>query len=137
MDKVENESDYQSCAETYATFCVYSDELTCEEIELLVGVKASRVVRIGDRASIKRNAFFLSSEGEISSFDSRVHLSYLINKLKGLDVTAMKKQKCEFYITCFWVSSSGNGGPMLDVELMGNLSQLGLDLEFDVYFDSE
>jgi hypothetical protein len=37
-------------------------------------------------------------------------------------------------MTCFWVSRSGEGGPILSPATMSRVSALGARLEFDIYF---
>jgi hypothetical protein len=39
-------------------------------------------------------------------------------------------------ICCYWVSATGNGGPVLSPELLGRLAKYNLTLSFDIHFES-
>ncbi len=43
---------------------------------------------------------------------------------------------CQTDICNYWVSN-GQGGPSLDVEMLGALHDLGLPIWFDMYFERE
>jgi hypothetical protein len=37
------------------------------------------------------------------------------------------------YVSCYWLSANGHGGPELSHEVMLRLASLKLDIAFDVY----
>jgi len=86
------------------------------------------------------NAWFLSSEGKISSMDLRRHLDWLLDKL---DPTAdrlkdiQRQPGVQMAVGCVWWSARGQGGPTLWPEQMGRLANLNLECGFDIAFFGE
>jgi hypothetical protein len=46
-------------------------------------------------------------------------------------------QGCQLVVNCYWVSATGQGGPMIWPETMQQLANLGMELWFDVYFNKD
>ena len=138
---------YPTCAETYVTLCVYHQNLDPEAVTRLLNLQPSSCHRrgdvldaLGEQASHSRQArnggWFLTSRGSIDSPDVRMHLDWLIDRLAGASgaLSALREQDCETVVSCYWLSAHGHGGPMLAPDMMHQLSELGLELWFDIYF---
>lgn len=88
---------------------------------------------------VKKNGWFLSTENEIQSVDCGRHIDWLLEKLSGKENVIHKLQQAgaKVDISCFWVSKSGHGGPMLKPNQMRELAHLNIEIWWDVYFDNE
>lgn len=131
--------DYSSCSRTYATLCIYHDVLKPEEISSLLGLKPDRVVNKGTQAGrgiVPSNGWFRTSQNRTDSRDVRFHIALLVKLLwpRKKKLSVLKKKGCEFKISCFWESASGNGGPYFDHAFIKELSALPLDLDLDIWF---
>src|SRR5690606_31118503 len=79
-----------TCARTYANLRIYSGELDPSLIEERIKVPATQINRKGDvrinsrgrSRVLPENAWFLSSEGHVTSMDLRHHLDWLLAKLE-------------------------------------------------------
>jgi len=131
--------DYSSCKKTFVTLCVYHEYKNIELVSELLGIDPTRVCNKGDKRHIKKNGWFYTTKDLIESRDVRRHLYFLTDKLDGkyIEISKLKSMGFEIFIMCFWESSTGNGGPMLNSSLMGKLYLLGLDLDFDIWIGNE
>lgn len=82
------------------------------------------------------SGWFLTTDGEVESLDSRQHVDWLIQELKGTEsaFAQVVDRASKVDIMCFWESKGGHGGPQVSPEQMRELACLGLSLKFDVYF---
>lgn len=82
-------------------------------------------------------AWFLETDRVIASKDVRRHVDWLIEQLTGKEeiVRQVLANQGRVEVSCYWFSSNGHGGPMLSPYTMGKLSELGIGIWFDVYFD--
>lgn len=64
------------------------------------------------------------------------HIDYLLEAIDGKDdlLASLVREGWEIDVSVFWVSNGG-GGPMISPQTMGRLSQLNLEIGFDVYFN--
>ncbi|MHB8966988.1 MAG: DUF4279 domain-containing protein [Thermoleophilia bacterium] len=134
---------YETCAETYATLCIYHEDLDPEEINLILGLESSWSCRKGDpvskkepdRSQHRQGAWLLSTEGRIDSKDSRRHIVWLLGQVENKSeiLTDLQNNSYEMRISCFWVSKHGHGGPIVSTEECERLSRLGIELYFDFY----
>jgi hypothetical protein len=140
------DDDYATCARTYVTLCVYPPaEMDPAEVTGRLGLEATSSHRIGELRPVStrrvpsrawsRSTWFLSSEGEVGSRDVRRHIDWLLDHLtdRTLTLTELRAAGCETVLSCYWVSASGHGGPMLWPEQLARLAECGLELWFDVY----
>jgi hypothetical protein len=83
------------------------------------------------------NGWFLSTENEIKSVDCGRHVDWILDKLDGKEnvMHQLQKEGATIDISCFWVSKSGHGGPMLNPIQMSRLAKLNLQIWWDIYFD--
>jgi hypothetical protein len=133
---------YATCEKTYATLCIYlPDQYDPNSLSEELGITPSRIQVKGENreGSIMRwpTAWFLTTDEIIQSKDVRRHIDWLIDQLTGKEkiIQKLKVNSSKVEISCFWLSSSGHGGPMLSSNTMGRLGELGIVLGFDVYFD--
>ena len=135
---------YATCEETYVTLRIYPGTIEPDEVSRALGLiptgqqmkdQPYPSKRLPDR-KYKLHGWFLSSEGEVESTDSQVHLDWLLQKLNGRDeaLERLRLSGAETDVACFWMSANGNGGPTLSPERAGQLARLGLTLWFDIYF---
>ncbi len=134
--------DYPSCSRTYATLCIYHQDLVPSQITQLLGVKPScsqikgEVLRKGQVAPI--GGWFLKTRDVIDSRDLRYHIDALLQKLgpQREILKLLRERGYDIRISCFWESATGNGGPLLDYQMMSELGELSIDIHFDIWFDT-
>ncbi|MFO1379297.1 MAG: DUF4279 domain-containing protein [Chitinivorax sp.] len=129
--------DYSACESTYATLRIYPGDINPVEITKRMGIEPSKL----SMANISRrsiNGWFLSTKGHVESKDSRRHIDWLLNKIEPvtLQILELQKNGARMDICCFWVSATGNGGPIISSKQMKRLLPLGLDVWWDVWFSA-
>jgi len=139
--------DYATCAETYATLCIYHHDLDPDTISRLLELRPTQSQRRGEPHNtqatrpvpLRVGAWFLSTRDVSQSRDVRFHIDLLLGMLSEKDdaIRQLAAQGCELRISCYWRSYSGHGGPMMWPETMGRLAELGIEVSFDVYFCGE
>jgi len=122
---------------------VYSDDTPAADIAALLGLDPSSTLTKGEPTtnSAKRpvlakfHAWFLSSESNIDSPDSRDHIDWLLERLisEKAAIEELRSSGCQLDISCFWVSKSGHRGPTLSSKQLAGLAELGLDFWYDFY----
>ncbi|MBB3169476.1 DUF4279 domain-containing protein [Simiduia aestuariiviva] len=132
--------DYPTCEDTYVTLRIYTGEMAPEFVTRMLGVKPSDTLTKGQIAKGRKkpailNGWFLSSQGEVDSLDSRRHIDWLLQNFEGKDELLRKvaAESQESYVSVFWSSKSGHGGPRLSQNQMAGLLRLGLDIDHDIY----
>ena len=137
--------DYATCAQTFATLCIYHDDLDPDAVTQSLGLPPSASHRRGDVRNPKRpipykgGAWFLTSEGAVQSRDVRYHIDWLLERVesKSSAFEQLRAKGCRLVMSCYWLSAHGHGGPMVEPEAMRRLAEFGLQLAFDVYFHGE
>lgn len=137
----EYDDNYQSCHETFVTLRIYSDILSPEEISNSLQIQPSDTTTKGEVVGTKtkkvreHNGWFLSSEGLIESKDCRRHFDFLADKIIPIKARLKKLENegCEIDISCFWSSENGQGGPTLSPKQLKKLSELEIEIWFDIY----
>lgn len=131
--------DYSSCERTYATLRIYPGEVSPFVVTQALGLEPTRISVKGEKSPLHVNGWFFSSQGTIESKDSRRHIDWLLDQVepvaKELDALRLSGAKAD--ISCFWESSTGNGGPTLSPEQMKRLCQMNLSVGWDVWFSSD
>lgn len=133
--------DYDACNKTYVTLRLYSDSLSPKEITNYLEIEPSEIIEKDTEKDIltykssNYNAWFLTSENNINSKDSRRHIDYLADKLLPIKerLKILVNQGAKIDISCFWSSESGQGGPTLSPQQLSKLAELGIELWFDIY----
>jgi len=137
----EYEDDYSSCETTYATLRIFSDDIEPSSITDIMGIKPSEILNAGEKNSKnsdgvhKINSWFLSSEHRINSKDSRRHIDWIIDQIKGKDekLKELQNRNVLMDIFCFWSATGLSGGPIISTFQMRELSRLNIELMFDFY----
>ena len=141
-DQNDYTDDYATCARTYATLCIYREDLDPMAVSQELGIQPTRTQRRGERSRSGRRpptkigGWFLTTKDVIESRDVRRHIDWLLDQFE-IRVDAVKRLRtagCRMVVNCYWQSASGHGGPMLCPATMGRLANLGFELWFDVYF---
>jgi hypothetical protein len=101
------DDDYRTCAETYATLRVYSDDVDPDEITSIIGVEPTSYFRKGEartkRLDVKNrhhkmNGWFYRTREASSSRDCRRHLDLLLaGPLKRPGVTTILREPGSTY----------------------------------------
>lgn len=144
MNKFDSYADeLRACSETFVTLRIYHEEIMPEAVSRRLNIEPDKMVVKGSRISKKRiaqlNGWFLTSKEKLDSKDCRRHFDWLIHKLtgRGEEISMLSQEGFECYVSCFWVSSSGNGGPSLSPPQMLGLANLGLGVSWDIYFEND
>jgi hypothetical protein len=134
---------YDTCAQTYSTLRIFADDLSPDQISEALQVHPTRQFRKGDlhcqgRLQRKINGWFYSTETLSDSNDGRHHLDMLLSILEGKvdSIGELRNRGCQLDIVSYWVST-GQGGPWLMPRQMLELGKLGLEVWWDIYFQSE
>jgi len=128
-------------ARTYASVCVYGDDLDPDELTRALGVPPSRSARRGDPLrrgrTVPRGFWILTTRDTVSTADpkdSSAHLRALA-QWPGLDqaVLAALHERYLVRVFVFWALQDGNGGPELMPDALAWLVRIGAELHVDVY----
>lgn len=130
MNPREIDDAYASADETFATLAGYSP--LDSDPQVLNAV-------LGEPATSTDGGWFLESREFISSRDLRRHLNWILDfaEPESSLLDRLRSEGWEFVVLCFWRSAFGHGGPVLDATTLRRLSKLALDLQFDLYFNSD
>ena len=144
MHRPEYEDDYGTCDETYSTLRIYHDSLPPTDVTGRLGVEPDEMLFKGKippkrKRPAQINGWFLCSESHVKSFDSRRHIDWIIDQLdsKGPCLSEMMESGYRIEISSYWGSKSGHGGPTISPYQMERLSNLGIEVSWDVYFHAE
>jgi hypothetical protein len=118
---------------------VYPGALDPDEVTKRLGISPSEVQREGDprgSTTTKLNGWFLSSRGQVDSRDARRHIDWVLDHIEPVaaDLEKLRGSGARVDLSCYWLSSSGHGGPAVSPTQSRRLAALNLDCRFDVYF---
>ena len=131
-----------SCLETYATLRIFSQVTHPDEIGRILAIEATRSRPIAPdsryRHERENHYWGWSSDSHVQSLDGIEHVRAVISLLQGKEqqLALLREAGCDIDVCCYWVSS-GQGGPFLDNLALTDLSRLGLEIWWDVYFGKE
>jgi hypothetical protein len=131
-----------ACTETYAALRIFSKNISPDIIGMRLGFSATEMIPLdpNSRYKVRRECNFWSwsTKGIIDSTDNIEHLYKIIEHLKGKEnlMSELREDGCSTDIFCYW-SSTGQGGPFLDIKTMESFVKLGLEISWDMYFDGE
>lgn len=82
------------------------------------------------------SGWFISTEGLLTSRDSRDHLDWILRQLNCKDtaIAQIHDRGWKAYLFFYWSSLHGHGGPTLSPHQMKRLAELCLEISFDCYF---
>jgi Domain of unknown function (DUF4279) len=132
------DDDYATCEQTYASLRIY--EVPPEEVTSALALESSETQNAGakrtDRGRGSPDGWFLSSKGSVESRDVRRHLDWLLDLVmpQAGALRELRQRGAVMDLSCYWLSASGHGGPMISPEQATKLAALSLDCWFDVYF---
>lgn len=136
---MEYNDDYATCERTYAALRIYPGDFTPDFVTETLEVNPSRLQKSEEAlpGKTKLNAWFLSTKGILTSRDSRRHIDWITDQLMGKEdaLKSLQEKGVAMDISCFWLSTSGHGGPCLSPEQMRRLAQLNLEIWWDIYFE--
>jgi hypothetical protein len=138
------DSEYATCALSYATLRIYSDTVTPEAMTAKLGVQPDWTTTQGFPHKLPSgrmqdatvSSWLLSSKGQVVSKDLRDHLDWLLDRLRpaASGLSALQADEVRMEVWCRWDSASGHGGPTLEPEQMRLMAELNLQCGFDIYF---
>jgi Domain of unknown function (DUF4279) len=135
------DSDYPPCERCYATLCVESEDIDPARVTACLDVQPSDAHVKGEVASAFIGAYpfsgwYLSSKNRVDSRDLRRHLDWVFEQIapKKLEIESLRATGCSFSIACYWLSATGNGGPVLSVPQVKRLAEFELEIWIDIYF---
>lgn len=133
-----------NCARTFATLRLYGDGLRPAEISEQLRLQPTDTATRGERSRAPSGKervapigrWILETEGVIDSTDLGLHISWILDQLDVSGVVPTQlPDVSRADVCCFWVSSTGHGGPVISPEVLGRLARYNLTLDFDIYFD--
>jgi len=128
-----------TCETTYVTLVLLSEGPDPSTVSGALHVEPTDQWRRGDQrhgVPARRNGWLLSSQDAVESRDVRGHMTWVLDQVPD-DPTAFDEFRRGGWTTtvsCYWLSASGHGGPMLDPAQTRKLAALELPILFDVYF---
>ncbi|WP_165230435.1 DUF4279 domain-containing protein [Aquisphaera insulae] len=138
-----SDDEYPTCARTYATLRIYPGEIDPAAITDRLEIEPSSWQRRGELAQragrppnvATINGWFLESQGQVESRDSRRHIDWLLDRLvpRAEAIRSLQEKGCRMDISCYWCSRSGHGGPTIPPSQMRRLAELNIELWFDFY----
>ena len=140
-----HDPEYATCHYTHAWLRIMSDDFDLEEVTCLVKAAPTKTQKKGDLRSVakqrhyKKTGWWISSEGIVSSKDSRDHIDFVLSKLTDAD-DGFRLLHSRGYLVdlCIrWDSLSGHGGPTLSPIQMSRLAALDIEVWFDIYFHGD
>jgi Domain of unknown function (DUF4279) len=137
--------EYATCHYTHAWLRIMSDDFDLEEVTCLVKATPTETQKKGDLQSAakqrhyKKTGWWISSEGIISSKDSRDHIDFILSQVTeagdGFRVLHSRGYLVDLCIR--WDSKFGHGGPTLSPIQMSRLAVLDIEVWFDIYFHGD
>jgi hypothetical protein len=131
-----------ACTETNSTLRIFSEDVDPSKIGEILGVEATHTIPrdLNSKSRPRRENHYWSwdSRGQVESTDNSEHITAIIKLLEGRSIALeeLRGMGCQTDICNYWVGN-GQGGPSLDVEMLGALHKLGLPIWWDTYFDHD
>ncbi|MCU0914205.1 MAG: DUF4279 domain-containing protein [Planctomycetes bacterium] len=133
--------EYATCEKTYATLCIYPGERDPDEVTERLRVQPTSIQRRGEPfvvSSLRRcrlHAWFLCSQEYVESRDSRRHIDWILDRVEPARqaLAALREGGARRYLSCYWLSAHGHGGPILSPQQMRRLADLDLECGYDIY----
>jgi len=136
--------EYSACSETFSALRVYHDSISPSEVTARLGIRPTRQAVKGERRGksgklFANNGWFLESSKSVDSRDSRRHIDWIVDQLwdRKKEIQKMLQEGFKIDISSFWVSASGNGGPIISPYQMARLADLQIEAWWDIYFPSD
>lgn len=138
------DDNYETCEKTHASLRIYSDIISPKEITKRLGMSSTSSMEKGKpfegdtTRKCTTNGWFIETKGIIDSKDSRRHIDYIADLLMPVksELHKLITEDITVDISCYWLSLAGHSGPTLSPSQMKKLSELEIEVWFDVYFVS-
>jgi hypothetical protein len=128
-----------ACVSTFATLRIFSRAHSVAELSEFLGVQPTggRDKNPAARRPSERDftVWKLSSKEEsLGIVDEQQHIDFLLAKFALLagKLEMLRRQECSIDVCCYY-EIDGQGGPTLTCAQMKALSELGLDVTWDLY----
>jgi hypothetical protein len=135
---------YPTCSRTWATLCIFLPDTTSPDtLTKNLGVQPSITHLKGEvyKGKVRKwpTCWFLESTGKVESKEIRRHIDWLLDQVEHKSEIFNKLQTdgAEIHLSCFWGSSVGHGGPMLDPKILRRIASLHIGITFDIYFEGD
>jgi hypothetical protein len=131
-----------TCLETFATLRIFSQSMDPETISSVLGIDATDSAAIDPKARARNrrewHRWEWCSRDSVQGVDNLLHIRAVTRLLQGKKekLDELRSSACGIDICCYFVSS-GQGGPELDVPTLRELTELELEIWWDVYFGKE
>src|SRR6266498_1847474 len=121
-------SDAETCAETFATLCIYHKDLDPDQVSRELGWTPTEAYKRGEAkdATAKRpviakeGAWCFSTEAEVQSLDANRHLEWLLRfaetRLRALQ--RLQTLGAQIVIFCLWMARGRRGSLELSPPLL-------------------
>ena len=139
------DENYGTCSYAHAWLRIMGDDLDPDEITQLLKIQPTRTQRKGKpwvgRGShtYKISGWFLSTEKILTSHDSRHHLDWILEHIRGKQhaFNTLHSRSYTIDACCRWDSMSGHGGPVLSPTQMQGFAELDIEVWYDIYLDGD
>jgi hypothetical protein len=130
------------CADTYASLIFLGEALVPEDISRALGVQPSKtafkgevfVSPSGKTRTAQTGRWLFESSGHVHSSETEDHVNWLLDVVDRAGVTAASLPGVEVaWVSCYWVSAYGHGGPAFSPRVLGRLAHHGIILSLDFY----
>ena len=136
---------YPTCKSLNLELRIYRDRGRSSDFTSILGMEptdsqdrgAIVVNDLGRARETPLTRWFLSSSSQVQSRDVRKHLDWLLSRLAPAGHALRAIQQLEgvrMTVNCRWWSDLGDGGPTIWPEQMQGLTDLNLELTFDIGF---
>ena len=133
-----------NCELTNATFRLMGDLIQPDELTILLGIQPNFSHAKGDtfesRAGLLKHRtgiWALESENKLETTNLEKHLIFLLDKLEPVSsIVAELVLKFSLAVDfhCYWVSATGQGGPLISPETLMRVANLHAYLDFEIHF---
>jgi uncharacterized protein DUF4279 len=136
---------YPTCSYTHAWLRIMSEDMNPDEITEVLGVTPTQIQRKGDQRSYGKlkvhetSGWWISTKEKLDSLDARHHLDWILDQIsnKQQEVAMLQQRDYLIDVCVRWDSKSGHGGPTLSQKQLRGFGNLGIEVWFDIYFDSD
>lgn len=133
-----NRANAMACVRTYAAFRIFSRTRSAGDLSDLIGTQPTKTVERNphsERATEREYSIWvLSTQGRLDSTDEHEHIDWLLHRISGRAplFARLRREGCSMDVFCYF-EIAHQGGPSLTSHQMGVLSELGLDITWDIY----
>jgi Domain of unknown function (DUF4279) len=133
-----------NCEITNATFRLMGDLIHPDELTVLLGIQPSFSHAKGDtlesRAGLLKHRtgiWALESEDKLETTNLEKHLIFLLDKIEPVGAIILElitKYSLLVDFHCYWISATGQGGPLISPATLMRVANLNAYLDFEIHF---